>query len=280
MMGIIPHNVVKWNRKLAMKKRKPRNSKSPASVKTMASLMPQLEHWFSSKAGEGLLQAEQQQIDELLTKLFGYHLMQISSNRDSCLYAQSKIRHRFALGPLLGGQVRGVCDEELPLENESIDVAVLHHVMEYSAQPHILLREVSRVVVPSGYVMIIGFNPWSIVGLLSLRDRLCKRGIWQKPLFHVNRLVDWLAIMDFSVQSVQYGHYRVPVNNIFGRLLPFAKFLQCNHWPLGSFYIVLAKKEVSRLTPVHLSARLAKAGRPVVEASFYTEQNNKKTPLQ
>lgn len=263
-----------------MKLFKPHNLKHSTSLKSMASLIPQLEQWFTSKAGQSVLQAEQLQIDELLKNLFGYHLMQISSCRDVCLHNQSKIRHRFSLGPLVGGEVNGVCDEELPLESESIDVAVLHHVMEHSAQPHILLREVSRVVVPSGYVMIVGFNPLSMMGLLSLRDRLRKKGIWQNPLFHVHRLADWLAIMGFSVESVQYGHYRVPLNNLMGRSLPCAKFLQRNHWPLGSFYIVLAKKEVSRLTPVNFPSRLVQAGRPTVEASYYTEQNNKKTPLK
>lgn len=263
-----------------MKLFKPHKLKYPTSLKSMVSLIPQLEQWFTSKAGRGVLQAEQQQIDELLKNLFGYHLMQISSCRDVALYQQSKIRHRFSLGPLAGGTINGICDEQLPLESESIDVALLHHVMECSAQPHVLLREVSRVVVPSGYVMIVGFNPWSMVGLLSLRDRLRKQGIWQNPLFQVHRLIDWLAIMDFSVQSVQYGHYCLPLNNLLGRRLPFAKFLQRNHWPFGSFYIVLAKKEVSRLTPVNFPSRLVQAGRPAVKASLYTEQSNKKTSIE
>lgn len=243
-------------------------------------MIPRLEHWFHSEAGARLLQQEQQLIQEQLATLFGYHLMQMSTCRDVCLYQDSKIRHRFALGPLSGGNIGSLCDEQLPLEQESIDVAILHHVMEYSQQPHLLLREISRVVVPSGHVLIVGFNPFSPMGLLSLRDRIRRQGIWQNQLFGIRRLADWLTFMEFTVQSVQYGHYRLPTDGVLGGQHPWLEQrLQRWQLPLGSFYVMLARKDVSRLTPVRFRRKAGKPRMPVMEPSFYTEQPNKKTTL-
>lgn len=257
-----------------------RKLKRGDSLKPLADSMPLLENWFQGVAGARLLQQEQTLMQDVLATLFGYHLMQLSTCRDVCLYQYSKIRHRFAAGPVAGGNIGTVCDEQLPLEAESIDVAILHHVMEYSQQPHLLLREVSRVVVPSGYVVIVGFNPLGAMGVLSLKDRIRRRGLWQNQLFGIRRLADWLTFMDFTVQSVQYGYYRLPSDGVLGgQFAALEKLLQRWQLPLGGFYVLLAKKEVSRLTPVRFRRRLGKSRIPVMEPSFYTERPNKKTTL-
>ncbi|MCQ4062135.1 class I SAM-dependent methyltransferase, partial [Klebsiella pneumoniae] len=55
--------------------------------------------------------------------------------------------------------------EELPFESQSLDMIVLPHVLEFSEDPHQLLREVERVLMPEGRVVITGFNPMSLWGL-------------------------------------------------------------------------------------------------------------------
>ncbi len=41
---------------------------------------------------------------------------------------------------------------------------MLPHVLEFAAEPHRILREVERVLVPEGQVVIAGFNPLSLWG--------------------------------------------------------------------------------------------------------------------
>ena len=52
--------------------------------------------------------------------------------------------------------------EALPFESQSVDLLVLPHAFECTAEPHNVLREVERVLVPEGRVVISGFNPWSM----------------------------------------------------------------------------------------------------------------------
>ncbi len=246
-------------------------------------MIPDIEQWFHSRQGEEILQDQQKFIDEQLSTLFGYHLMQISACRDVCLYENSKIQHKFSINPLAGEKIAGVADEEqLPIENESIDVALIHHAMEYTQQPHQLLKELSRVVVPSGYLLVVGFNPRSLIGLWSLISLFKHKGIWQHNLLGIRRLADWLTLMDFSVQSVQYGYYKSPANT---RILPkfFNKIAAAFHrlqLPCGGYYIVLAKKEVMPLTPVKQRWRdMGKSIIPVMEPSLYTSDKGKKPTI-
>ena len=247
----------------------------------LAEMMPKVEQWFDSPAGKELLAQQKIITDEVLSTLFGYHLMQISACRDISLCESSKIRHRFSIGPLEGDNIVGIADEEqLPIESESVDVVLLHHTMEYSQHPHQLLKEASRVVLPSGYVVIVSFNPFSFMGLWSLVGRLRPISVWKNHLLSIPRLADWLVLMDLKVQSVQYGHYKPPVcsnkfTSKFAKLEQFLTFLQL---PFGSFYVLVAKKEVSTITPIKPKwRRTAKPIIPIMEPSLYTHQDNKKT---
>jgi len=36
------------------------------------------------------------------------------------------------------------------------------HTLEFTNDPHQVLREVDRVLIPEGHVVILAFNPWSL----------------------------------------------------------------------------------------------------------------------
>ena len=59
--------------------------------------------------------------------------------------------------------------EELPFATHSIDLVVMPHILEFAEDPHQVLREVERVLVPEGHVVITGFNPASLWGLRQYR---------------------------------------------------------------------------------------------------------------
>ncbi len=249
----------------------------------LADMIPKVEQLFDSPAGKELLAQQKEITDEVLSTLFGYHLMQISACRNISLFESSKIRHRFSIGPLQGDNIASIADEEqLPVETESVDVVLLHHMMEYSLHPHQLLKEASRVVLPSGHVVIVAFNPFSFMGLWSLIGRLHPNSVWKNHLLSAPKLADWLLLMDLKVQSVQYGYYKPPIssNNFTRKFAKLEKFLNFLQLPFGSFYVLVAKKEVSTLTPIKPKwRRSAKPIIPIMEPSLYTHQDNKKTTI-
>lgn len=218
-----------------------------------------IQQWFNSDIGQMLLAEEQRLLTPILSQLFGYHFLQMSAFAEQDLFQGSKIRHSFCMAEQPTKSVVALCDEQLPIANESLDVVLLHHLLESTASPHLLLRDAARAIVPSGHLVIVGFNPWGPAALLKLTQLFGQPTVWEKPFYSVRRLKDWLAIMDFSVQTVQYGFYRLPVTGCLNKALPLGQsLLQKRQWPVGTIYIMVAQKQQSRITPIHLPNKIKK----------------------
>lgn len=259
--------------------RKKKRAKFP-----LASMIPRLERWFSTPLGRELIASEQALIDDKLRTFFGYRLLQLSIGRDINLSAQSTIRHRFSMTPLSEGNrhCAAVCElDMLPLESDSVDVVLLHHVLEYSQTPHQLLREAERITVPHGYVVVVGFNPWSLLGSWSMMARKGKKSVWQNRHLSSSRLYDWLSLLDLDVVSVDYCFYRPPFKQ--AKLLKRLSFLERigrkYHLPVGGCYILVAKKEASTLTPIKPKWFTAANLVPGLEPTLYNHKLPKKNRL-
>lgn len=213
-----------------------------------------LEDWFDTGFGQHVLAAERELADARLPALFGFHLMQLGISRRVPLYGASAVRHRFQLARMPGGEGVGAvgAHESLPLEADSIDVALLHHALEYSPNPHQLLREAARVVVPHGHVIVIGFNPWSLFGLCAVPGRRFGHPVWQSRLLGARRVCDWLALLDFAVDSVQYRVFAPPVEHrpTLERSAVLERVGQRLSLPFGAVYLIHARKQQGAITPV------------------------------
>src|SRR5690606_11224800 len=100
--------------------------------------------------------------------------------------------------------------EALPFDTQSLDLLVLPHTLECSSDPHQVLREAERVLIPEGRLVITGFNPWSLWGAGRMLGRgrpFLPAGV--QPLSPV-RLKDWLKLLSFEVESGRFGVYAPP----------------------------------------------------------------------
>ena len=163
----------------------------------------QLECWFDSPTGQYLLQQETALVADMLQQVFGYHLLQLGITRKHSLALDSAVNHKIygGCGP---GQDTDLltASDCLPFGNDSIDVVLLHHCMDFAPNPHQLLREVQRVVAPQGHIIILGFNPWSLFGLgTKLRGRY-PGSLWKQAApMGVGRLRDWLHLLGSEVRT-------------------------------------------------------------------------------
>lgn len=216
--------------------------------------------WFSRPLGQYLLEREQDILDDLLPNLFGYHIMQFGLLSDGELLRGSPISHRICVQLESEGELHAAADlhcttDKLPLATDSVDVVVLQHVLEYSANPHKLLREIQRILIGEGHLIIIGFNPRSFCGiwrsLLAWRDE----PPWNGQFFSLHRIDDWFSLLDFEVVEVKRFFYRPPFMNMkLMRKLDFLEKLGSYCWSVfGSIYIIVVKKRVVPLTPIKVS---------------------------
>jgi SAM-dependent methyltransferase len=208
-----------------------------------------------------LLDWERAHADELLADVFGYHALQVGWPLLDSLRA-SRMPHRwtakteFEFTPQ-GPQASNAVHESLCMDSrawpwpaESLDLVVLPHTLEQSADPHACLREVERVLIPEGHLFITGINPWSFWGWRQMRFLRQQRQI--SPEAHLgqllshNRLCDWLRLLGFEVQVSHFGGWTPGLQSEHWRKR-WSWLERVGHrwWPIwGGAYLIVATKRV------------------------------------
>lgn len=215
-----------------------------------------LSEWFASDLGAEILSQQMAQVQPLVERLFGYHLLQAGVTSAVDFAACSRINHRFRLSPCAEAQGAALVEfEQLPLPSESIDVVVMHHLLDYSPHPHQVLREAARVLIPSGHLVLIGFNPFSLLGLSRL--------LFSSSPYHrgnqlrAARVEDWMNLLDLQAGTLERGFFRLPLQQ--RDLLAKTSWMERAgaRWrlPWGGFYIIVARKEVARMRTIKLNWR-------------------------
>jgi len=267
----------------------------------------ELGSWLQTPPGRYLLAWEQRRLDQAVTDAFGFHALQLGLPEVQALRA-NRMPHRWvasdtlyapeslALPPRLDSQITtqsGVeplslhCEfDALPFPNASIDLVVLPHALELARDPHQTLREVERVLVPEGRVVIAGFNPASLWGLRQRAGHM-KRGMGlgrDQDLYLPSagdfigywRLRDWLRLLSFEVESGRFGCWRPPLKSeAWLQRFEWMDRIGDRWWPvLGSVYFVVAVKRVRgmRLVGLVRKDRRKVRGAPAVLANRQREQ--------
>ncbi|MCK5386086.1 MAG: class I SAM-dependent methyltransferase, partial [Gammaproteobacteria bacterium] len=137
-------------------------------VRDEVKVWQQFQLWYSSSLGQRLAQNEKHILDEYLPDLFGYFLLQcgcpeIKAERGAGNWLKSsRVSTQICLDYDINQGVNCQANlAHLPMKSDSIDIVILPHVLDFSAEPHQVLREAERVLIAEGHVVILGFNPWS-----------------------------------------------------------------------------------------------------------------------
>ena len=139
----------------------------------------ELESWYGTDTGQYLLAQTRASLSSILDTSFGYHLLQIGPAREQRLFDDSPINHRIYASSRDGGAVGLISEpESLPLESDSVDTLIAHHCLEFAEEPHQALREMQRVLTPQGKLIIIGLNPYSLLGGAAWIRRKMGSRLW------------------------------------------------------------------------------------------------------
>jgi SAM-dependent methyltransferase len=233
-----------------------------------------LNDWFALPQGKYVMAREQAFYDCSVTDIFGFNAVQIGLPQHNLLRG-SRIPLHVKAGKELGVQV-WLEAEELPFETGSMDLVLLPHVLEFSAHPHQILREVERVLRPEGSVIISGFNPFSLWGIKrALRQKTDYP--WCGNFISLLRMKDWLALLGFEVAGVRFACYVPPFAG--SAFLKRSQLFEPagDHWwsMVGGVYLLQAKKRVPgmRLIKPNWNGRLVRKLLPV-SAKLNKEANS------
>lgn len=222
--------------------------------------MTGLAPWLDSPQGRYVMAWEQACCDHVVADVFGYNAVQVGAV-DVDLLRCNRMPFRVRCAPVAGGGVMAE-DFALPFASASVDLLVLPHVLEFSPHPHRVLREVERVLVPEGSVIVLGFNPLSLWGLRRLASGRQGPFPWTGRYLSLGRLKDWLALLGFEVAETRFGCHRPPVQQQHWLdRWHFLDSMASRWWPvLGGVYGLHGIKRVTGMRLILPSWREARAG--------------------
>ncbi len=233
--------------------------------------MSSFSEWSRTGLGQSLYAIEQTVLEKFLPDLKGDIAVQYSHAGSPALLNASGIEGRFlALAnnrPVLNGSAGGGDDLQilyvdesspLPFLSSSVDLCLLPHMLEFSDNPHQLLRESKEVLVSGGHLVILGFNPFSLWGV---RKYFSRGGApWNGRSHSVYKVRDWLSLLDFQICGGMMLYYSPPVSN--SRLRGHFGFMEKagdRWWPmLGGVYLLIARKREAGMTVIDIGEKVKK----------------------
>jgi len=216
--------------------------------------------WQNQQLGQTLMQHERTLLTPLVEKKLGTDLFQISIAGCEPLFDRSPMPNQTFAQMGAAGEpftLQSNCNLviepcNLPIANDALDAMVLHHILEYTRNPHQVLREAHRALTSGGQLFIMGFNPWSLMGLRKVITPF-NRAPWTGSFRSWIKLYDWLKLLGFKLEATQYAFFRVPLSSTEGdgsnsKIEQLGRKYNCF---FGSTYAIVARKQTVGMTPLY-----------------------------
>ena len=231
-----------------------------------------MQQWFNGEDGQLMLQQQKQQIKASVGSAKGLVAMQCGLTNHYLLDGINRMRHHINVVPEPSNiqtdksQTTTLISalEHLPFPENSIDLILIHHCLEYLYQPHLLLREAALLLKPQADLIILLFNQASLLGFHQM---LAKRslGSSQRRMtlqrhhpISPRRVENWLEIIDCYPLSIDKGFYLGAAKKAKHR----KKRDQLNLWLSkrrlwgNGYYLIHARKYVTGYTDLLKVRRL------------------------
>lgn len=212
-----------------------------------------IDDWYSGETGQYLLNELEERINPILSTTFGYYSLQIGCTgvadrlQESC-----RVKHQFTLDDLgLPARVHAN-PSMLPIASDSVDLVILMHHLSNTGEPHAVLREAFRILIPEGKLVIIDFNPVSLWGLRNYFQSWLEHVPFKGHFYTARRIDDWMRLLGFDQDRFFRVGYLPPIQR--SSIIHHLSWLEkgTRNWlpALGALNLLVYSKNISPLTPV------------------------------
>jgi len=212
-----------------------------------------LNQWYQSPLGCYLIEQIKLQLDSFLATSFGYYALQLGcQNQSSKLMGSCRVNHVYQLGKGSDGEDILTHTNALPVASDSTDLVILMHALSQAEEPHAILREVNRVLIPDGKLIIIDFNPVSTWGIRHLLQGWLDDAPWAGHYYTARRLKDWTSLLGFDMLHHFNCGYILPFNyqKLISRSRVLSKFFQRWFKFSSVLNVMIFEKNTIPLTPM------------------------------
>ena len=133
------------------------------------------------------------------------------------------------------------------IQTNPADLVVMPHSLEVSEDPHALLREIYRILIPGGRIILTGFNLMSLWGLRFKMQRFgAKTFLPGRQFMSVFQIRDWLHLLSFHVDRGAFGCYGLTFSSPQSKEDSWIEKAGDRWWPqCGAIFAISATKEVA-----------------------------------
>lgn len=200
--------------------------------------------WQALHLGDELKKIAEEKLAPVSRQMFGYHMVKLGNLSSQLSLSDCPIKHRMNVatnGSSHAGLIAN--SDQLPFADRSVDAFVLAHELDFTQDPHQILREVDRCMVPDGHIAVLGFNPVSLPGCLKWTPIKNSNVLHDARFFSVHRVKDWLSLLgyqiveeQFYIHSTLFFESRIDLQSRWSRFA--SKYLPF----MASVYLIVGKK--------------------------------------
>ncbi len=210
------------------------------------------DNWQQLSQGELARDELEKALEPITERIFGYYLVKIGSLSGQVNLSKCPIKNQYSCSPNITEHSNVLAKScELPFQNNSVDAFVLLGELDFAHDPHQIVREIDRAITSDGRIVIAGFNPFSIAGVIKYLPINRKNILHEGRFFTSSRIKDWLALLNFEIVQQDHIVYsslfmRNSLNSESRIQRYFKKYLP---W-FSSMYIIEARKREIPLSPI------------------------------
>ena len=154
----------------------------------------QLKKWYKSPAGQHYRKIILNELESIKDLYQGRHTLFCGSSEYKKLFQKNKSGTFFSIDEDVLISSANL-SKNLPFEDNSHDVIVLSHGLEYTENPYLLMREIDRIATDDATIVVIGFNKFSLWSLIKIFS--------SKPPWNINFLSpyiikEWFKILEYK----------------------------------------------------------------------------------
>jgi len=216
----------------------------------------EFKEWLSKPFGQTILQEEKNHLKPFWKRVLGTSIVLLGNLGQKDLLTDCPSTHKILISPNREKsktlKVIHAEFELLPIEPDTVDTILLPHALELAQDPYQVLRAMEVALRPDGHVIIIGFNPISLIGLKKIIT-FNSGAPWSGTKFRCAwRVKDWLHLLNFEVIKQRRFFYRIPMTSgeLYNRFHFLDKIGRLIFPFFSGVYIIMAKKNIFSMTPV------------------------------
>ncbi len=212
-----------------------------------------IDDWYLGGTGQHLFGELEECISPILATTFGYYSLQIGCpGMAPRLHGNCRVKHQFTLDESGSGAKIHANPSMLPIACDSVDLVVLMHHLSCTGEPHAVLREAFRILIPEGKLVIIDFNPISLWGLRHFFQSWLEKIPFRGHFYTARRIDDWMRLLGFDQERYFRVGYFPPIQKeSITRHMSWMEKGARKWLPfLGALNLMVYTKNISPLTPV------------------------------